>query len=56
MYKKILSAIVLSIILVGQGQAADDVYVDLSVLDAIPQDSIGFVESQPLFPIVKKAG
>lgn len=36
-----------------QTLAADDVYVDLSVLDAVPQDSIGFVPAQPLFPEVK---
>ncbi len=35
-------------------QAADDVYVDLSVLESMPKDSIGFVSSQPLFPVVKK--
>ncbi len=36
-----------------QTLAADDVYVDLSVLDTVPQDSIGFVPAQPLFPEVK---
>ena len=36
-------------------QAADDVYVDLSVLNNLqPGDSL-FVETQPLFPVVKKA-
>ena len=35
-------------------QAADDSYVDLSVLNSLqPGDSL-FVETQPLFPIVKK--
>lgn len=34
-------------------QASDDVFVDLSVLDNIPQDSIVFVSSEPLFPEVK---
>lgn len=35
-------------------QAADDVYVDLSVLNNLqPGDSL-FVETQPLFPVVKK--
>ena len=36
-------------------QAADDVYVDLSVLNNLqPGDSL-FVETQPLFPVVEKA-
>lgn len=36
-------------------QAADDVYVDLSVLNNLqPGDSL-FVETQPLFPVVTKA-
>lgn len=38
-----------------QGFAANDVYVDLSALDNLPHDSIGFVRSEPLFPEVKKA-
>lgn len=39
----------------GKSVAADNVYVDLSVLDTAPRDSIGFVSSRPLFPVVKKA-
>lgn len=53
MSKKILLASVLSIILVGNVQASDDVYVDLSVLDTITQDSTGLISSQPLFPTIK---
>lgn len=55
MKKKLLTiSFISSLTLAGQVNAADDVYVDLSVLDNIPQDSIGFVASQPLFPEVKK--
>lgn len=54
MKKWLILSIIYSFIVFGQAQASDDVYVDLSVLDSIPQDSIGFVSSEPLFPIVKK--
>ena len=51
-----LSASVCTLMLVGalEVKAADDSYVDLSVLNNLqPGDSL-FVETQPLFPIVKK--
>ena len=54
MAKKSIMISVMSALIAGQVMAADDVYVDLSVLDTIPKDSIGFVGSEPLFPVVKK--
>ena len=55
MKKNILAiSLVCSLVAAEQVCAADDVYVDLSVLDTIPQDSIGFVSSEPLFPEIKK--
>lgn len=54
MGKKSVMISVMIASIAGQVMAADDVYVDLSVLDAIPKDSIGFVGSEPLFPVVKK--
>ena len=55
MRKKIaISSLVCILSLSGTGYANDDVYVDLSVLDAMPQDSIGFVETQPVFPMIPK--
>lgn len=55
MRKGLFSGIcMLSLCSVVSVQAADGVYVDLSVLENMPKDSIGFVSSQPLFPIVKK--
>ncbi len=54
MVKKSVMISVMSALIAGQVMAADDVYVDLSVLDTIPKDSIGFVGSEPLFPVVKK--
>lgn len=44
-----------SSLIIWNAQASDDIQVDLSVLDNIPQDSIGFVSSQPLFPVIKAA-
>lgn len=56
MRKKVLSiSVVCALSVSTAGYAADDVYVDLSVLDAAPRDSIGFVASQPLFPVYEKA-
>lgn len=52
--KTIFMSAICAVSFVGQGFASDDVYVDLSVLDIVPQDSIGFVQTDPLFPIVKK--
>ena len=54
MAKKSVMISAMSVLMAGQVMAADDVYVDLSVLDTIPKDSIGFVGSEPLFPVVKK--
>lgn len=54
MKKLLLISIMYSLMMLGEAKASDDVYVDLSVLDNIPQDSIGFVSSEPLFPQVKK--
>ncbi len=54
MAKKSIMISVMSALIAGQVMAADDVYVDLSVLDTMPKDSIGFVGSEPLFPVVKK--
>jgi len=52
------SIVILSLVCIlslsRMGRASDDVYVDLSVLNVIPQDSIGFVESKPVFPIIEK--
>ena len=54
MSKKLLAVLILcSLSVFGQALASDDVYVDLSVLDNMPSDSIGFVQSEPLFPIYK---
>ena len=55
MKKLLLISIMYSLMILGEAKASDDVYVDLSVLDNIPQDSIGFVSSEPLFPQVKKS-
>lgn len=52
--KLILMAAICGLFFAMQSVASEDVYVDLSVLDAMPQDSIGFVEAQPLFPEVKR--
>ena len=52
--KAIFMSAICAVSFVGQCFASDDVYVDLSVLDNVPQDSIGFVQTDPLFPIVKK--
>jgi len=52
--KTIFMSAICAVSFVGQGFASDDIYVDLSVLDSVPQDSIGFVQTDPLFPIVKK--
>lgn len=54
MRKKILMFLMISAFAVKQVKATDDVYVDLSVLDAVPQDSIGFIGTAPLFPEIKK--
>ena len=56
-FKRLVMASVCALALQGAAfaQAADDVYVDLSVLNNLqPGDSL-FVETQPLFPEVKKA-
>lgn len=56
-FKRLVMASVCALALQGAAfaQAADDVYVDLSVLNNLqPSDSL-FVETQPLFPVVKKA-
>lgn len=56
-FKRLVMASVCALALQGAAfaQAADDVYVDLSVLNNLqPGDSL-FVETQPLFPVVKKA-
>lgn len=55
MNKKLLMCSVVCSLIATQGWATDDVYVDLSVLDNMPQDSIGFVPSSPAFPEVQKA-
>lgn len=55
-FKRLVMASVCALALQGAAfaQAADDVYVDLSVLNNLqPGDSL-FVETQPLFPVVKK--
>ena len=51
-----LSASVCTLMLVGalEIKAADDSYVDLSVLNNLQSGDSLFVETQPLFPIVKK--
>lgn len=55
MRKRLLSlSVICALSVSAAGYAADDVYVDLSVLDAAPRDSIGFVASQPLFPVYEK--
>ncbi len=54
--KQMLSVSLCTLMLVGafDVKAADDSYVDLSVLNSLqPGDSL-FVETQPLFPIVQK--
>lgn len=51
----LLLSVVSSLIIARQSTANDNIYVDLSVLDTVQQDSIGFVASEPLFPEVKKA-
>ncbi len=56
-FKRLVMASVCALALQGAAfaQAADDVNVDLSVLNNLqPGDSL-FVETQPLFPVVKKA-
>ena len=56
-FKRLVMASVCALALQGAAfaQAADDVYVDLSVLNNLqPGDSL-FVETQPLFPVVTKA-
>lgn len=56
-FKRLVMASVCALALQGAAfaQAADDVYVDLSVLNNLqPGDSL-FEETQPLFPVVKKA-
>ncbi len=56
-FKRLVMASVCALALQGAAfaQAAEDVYVDLSVLNNLqPGDSL-FVETQPLFPVVKKA-
>lgn len=56
-FKRLVRASVCALALQGAAfaQATDDVYVDLSVLNNLqPGDSL-FVETQPLFPVVKKA-
>lgn len=56
-FKHLIKTSVCALILLGavSAQAADDVYVDLSVLNNLqPGDSL-FVETQPLFPVVKKS-
>ena len=56
-FKRLVMASVCALALQGAAfaQAADDVYVDLSVLNNLqPGDSL-FVETLPLFPVVKKA-
>lgn len=56
-FKRLVMASVCALALQGAAfaQATDDVYVDLSVLNNLqPGDSL-FVETQPLFPVVKKA-
>ena len=56
-FKRLVMASVCALALQGAAfaQAADDVYVDLSVLNNLqPGDSL-FVETQPLFLVVKKA-
>ena len=52
--KLVLMTAICSMLFAVQSVASDDIYVDLSVLDEVPQDSIGFVDAQPLFPKVKK--
>ena len=56
-FKHLIKTSVCALVLLGavSAQAADDVYVDLSVLNNLqPGDSL-FVETQPLFPVVKKS-
>lgn len=55
MSKKLSLYFAVSSLIIWNAQASDDIQVDLSVLDNIPQDSIGFVSSQPLFPVIKAA-
>lgn len=53
-YKLLTSLTIYSLTMAGICHAAeDDVYVDLSVLDNMPKDSIGFITPQPLFPEIK---
>ena len=54
-FKRLVMASVCALALQGAAfaQAADDVYVDLSVLNNLqPGDSL-FVETQPLFPVIR---
>ena len=53
-YKLLTLLTIYSLAMAGICHAAeDDVYVDLSVLDNMPEDSIGFITPQPLFPEIK---
>lgn len=56
-FKRLVMASVCALALQGAAfaQAADDVYVDLSVLNNLQLGDSLFVETQPLFPVVKKA-
>lgn len=56
-FKRLVMASVCALALQGAAfaQAADDVYVDLSVLNNLQPGDLLFVETQPLFPVVKKA-
>lgn len=56
-FKRLVMASVCALALQGAAfaQAADDVYVDLSVLNNLQSGDSLFVETQPLFPVVKKA-
>jgi len=55
-FKHLIKTSVCALILLSavQAQAADDVYVDLSVLNDLQPGDTLFVETQPLFPVIKQ--
>lgn len=50
-----ISVLGLSLIMQTAPAAADDVFVDLSVLDSLGENNSPVINSGPLFPVVKKA-
>lgn len=53
-YKLLTLLTICSLIVADTCHAAeDDIYIDLSVLDNVSEDSIGFITPQPLFPEFK---